>query len=116
LPTLADAEKYFKENVVHKDEWVNADTETKQAALNQAANQLYRYFQTYDAEKRPLPDEAIYEQALWILRKDDAIRQGEMGVQQVAVKGVSVLLAGSTRSISPEVFQIVGRRVGRAFV
>lgn len=114
--TLADANAYFDANVVHKDEWLEADDATKQTALNQASNQLYRFFSNYDAETKPIPDAAIFEQALWILRQDDAIRMGEMGVQQVAVKGVSVLLNGGARYISPEVFRIVGRRIGRAYV
>jgi hypothetical protein len=112
--TVADADQYFNENVLHNEEWTGADEDTKLRALNNAKAQLYRYFRNYNEETKPLPDAAIYEQALWLLRKDDANRKGEQGVMQVTVSGISVLMNRGPAYIAPEVFHIVGRRIGQS--
>lgn len=112
--TVADADQYFNENVLHNEEWTGADEDTKLRALNNAKAQLYRYFRNYNEETKPLPDAAIYEQALWLLRKDDANRKGEQGVMQVTVSGISVLMNRGPAYIAPEVFRIVGRRIGQS--
>lgn len=112
--TVADADQYFNENVLHNEEWTEADEDTKLRALNNAKAQLYRYFRNYNEATKPLPDAAIYEQALWLLRKDDANRKGEQGVMQVTVSGISVLMNRGPAYIAPEVFRIVGRRIGQS--
>ncbi|MFT4413193.1 hypothetical protein ACLM5H_04955 [Fredinandcohnia humi] len=111
--TVANADIYFNENVLHNEEWVTADEATKQRALNNAKKQLYRIYKTYNEVSKPLPDEAIYLQALWLLRLDDAVRKAEQGVRSVSVSGITVTLARQADFIAPEVVLIVGRRVGR---
>ena len=99
--------------MLHNAEWVGADQDRKQRALNNAGNQLYRiYRNSYDATK-PLPDEAVYEQAIWLLRIDDSIRKAEQGVSSVSVSGISISVQKINLSVAPEVLSILGRRVGR---
>ncbi|WP_157862979.1 hypothetical protein [Desulfofarcimen acetoxidans] len=42
--TITDADTYFISFVLHNAEWVDADQEWKQRALNNATNQLYRIY------------------------------------------------------------------------
>ncbi len=111
---VTDANAYFDENILHNDEWVNADDPKKTRALNQAEKMLYRHYFQYDPVENPIPDEAVFEQALWLLRIDDTIRRAEQGVKSVMVDGMMIQLAQVDRSISPAVISILGRRVGRS--
>ncbi|MCW2278734.1 hypothetical protein [Heliophilum fasciatum] len=105
------ADLYFAD-VLHNAEWVEADADTKRRALEQAEKQLYRYFKIYTPDNRPLPAAAMYEQAIWLLRMDEAVRKTQQGVRSVGVAGVQV--SGETvKPISPEVLILLGRRVGR---
>ena len=112
--TIANAESYFLNNVLHNSEWVDADAGQKQRALNNAGNQLYRFYKSsYDKTAKPLPDEAVYEQALWLLRIDDSVRKAEQGVASISVGGISISAQKVNLSVAPEVLNILGRRVGR---
>jgi hypothetical protein len=111
--TVEDADVYFNEYVLHNDEWVNADYSLKQRAVNSAMKQLYRHYTSYNQETRPIPDEAVFEQALWVLRIDDSFRRAEMGVTAINVAGISINMANVNRSLSPQVIAILGRKVGR---
>ena len=110
---LADAEVYFATNVLHNAEWVEADLATKTRALNNATNQLYRFYKYYNPETSPIKSEAIYEQALWLLRFDDALRKADMGVQALSVAGVSISLKNAPSYICTEAKTIIGRKVGQ---
>jgi hypothetical protein len=110
---VADADQYFAESVLHNEEWVNADYDKKQRALNNAGNQLYRIYKRYDEVNNPLPVEAVYEQALWLLRLDDTLKRAEQGVRAVNVAGVSVTLDRINNTVAPQVVAILGRKVGR---
>ena len=112
--TIANAENYFLNNVLHNTEWVEAEAGRKQRALKNAGNQLYRmYRNSYDETIKPLPDEAVYEQALWLLRIDDSIRKAEQGVSSISVSGINISVQKVNLSVAPEVLNILGRRVGR---
>ena len=111
--TITDADTYFTSFVLHNSEWVDADLGRKQLALNNAANQLYRIYRSYDETTKPLPDEAVFEQALWLLRIDDTIRKAEQGVASIYVSGISISVQKVNLSVAPEVLNILGRRVGR---
>lgn len=112
--TVANADVYFNDNVVHYEEWAGADEPKKQRALNQASKMLYRvYGFKYDPERNPVPEEAIYEQALWLLRLDDSIRKKDQGVNMIGVDGIQIMFANTDISLAPEVIRILGRRVGR---
>ena len=112
--TIANAENYFLNFVLHNAEWVDADAGRKQRALNNAGNQLYRMYRySYNETTKPLPDEAVYEQALWLLRIDDSIRKAEQGVSSISVSGISIGVQKVNLSVAPEVINILGRRVGR---
>ena len=111
---ITDADSYFNDFVLHNAEWLEADSDRKQRALNNAGNQLYRiYRNTYNATDKPLPDEAVFEQAIWLLRIDDSIRKAEQGVASISVSGISISVQKINLSVAPEVLNILGRRVGR---
>ena len=112
--TITDANTYFTSFVLHNTEWVDADQDRKQRALNNAANQLYRmYRHSYNETAKPLPDEAVFEQAIWLLRIDDSIRKSEQGVSSISVSGINISVQKVNLSVAPEVINILGRRVGR---
>lgn len=106
---LAVADKYFSESVLHNDAWVNADNDSKQRALNNASNILSRQYRN-----RTIPDEAVFEQAIWLLKISEARKQSEQGVVSYSIDGISVSLSQIDRTIAPNVIQILGRRVGRS--
>lgn len=108
--TLEQAEEYFDEYVLHSEEWDEADSKRRQKALNNAERVLYRYYSEYDetSESNRLPWEAVCEQAVWMLRMNDAVLQAEQGVMQVSAEGVSVLTKGKAAdTIAPEAKRIV---------
>lgn len=113
---LNSANDYFANEVLHADEWNEADTTTRQKALKNAENQLYRIYKNYNPDTKPLPEIAIYEQALWLLRIDDAIRRAELGVTSVSVGGINISVSRVNLAVSPEVVSIIGRRIGRSVV
>lgn len=106
---LQAAEKYFTEDVFINDAWVNADSDSKQRALNNADNILKRQYRTH-----AIPNEAVFEQAIWLLKITEARKQAEQGITSYSVDGISVQLSAIDRTIAPEVLQIVGRRVGQS--
>lgn len=110
---VTDADTYFSANVLWTDEWDAANATTKGKALTNAENQLYRYYNSYDIEDSTkwIPDNAVYEQALWLLRLDDSIRKAEQGVRQISVKGVTISVDRAASYIAPEVVRILGRRI-----
>lgn len=112
--SVANADAYFMSKVLHKEEWTQADEQTRQVALNNAQMNLLRIYKQYNDTDRPLPDEAVFEQALWLLRIDDSIRKAEQGVQTVSVSGISVSVNRVDLSVAPQVRLILGRRVGRS--
>lgn len=112
--TVTDADNYFTDNVLHNDEWLNADRPTKERALNNSKNQLYRHYRAYDPINKPLPDEAVFEQALWLLRIDDTMKRVQQGVRSINVNGISIQVDRIHNTFSPEVIAILGRRVGRS--
>jgi len=114
--SLGNAETYFATKVLHNTEWVEADPVTKQMALSNAEVQLYRIYNNYDPNEKPLPDEAVFEQALWMLRIDDSIRKAEQGVKTVSVSGVAVVVEAVNLSVAPNAALILGRRIGRTVI
>jgi hypothetical protein len=110
--SVDQAEEYFGTNVLFTDEWDSADYTKKEKALTNAENQLYRYYSAYNATDKPVPNEAVFEQALWLLRLDDSIRKAEQGVRQISVSGVTIAIDRAPDYIAPEVRKILGRRVG----
>ncbi|MBC9786307.1 hypothetical protein H1S01_17755 [Heliobacterium chlorum] len=88
------------------------DNTTRQRALHHAEVQLYRVFRNYRSDSRPLPEEAVFEQALWLLRMDETVRKSQQGITSVSVNGLGISMNPVSR-ISPEVIAILGRRVGR---
>ncbi|MFD9628673.1 hypothetical protein [Peribacillus muralis] len=112
--TYEEAVTYFEEEVLHNTQWVDADESTRKRALKNAENELYITFKRYKVDKNPLPKEAIFEQTLWLLRKDDTILRAEQGVTNVNLSGaIQMSLSGSSPKISPNVVRILGRKRGR---
>jgi hypothetical protein len=112
--TLADANTYFGTYVLHSDAWDEATDSVKQKALNQAEKDLYEVFTDYDINdpEKQLPNEAIYEQALWLLRIDDALQKAEMGVKNLTVEGVSISMSSAPPRIGPRVRQKIAAANG----
>ena len=106
---LAAADKYFTEFVLHNDAWVNADNDSKQRALNNASLILSRHYGNCT-----IPEEAVFEQAIWLLKISEARKQAEQGVTSYTVDGISISLSQIDRTISPNVISMLGRRVGRS--
>jgi hypothetical protein len=109
--TLAEAQAYFDSYVLHSEAWDEATTTQQTKALNQAEKDLYEVFTSYDINDvtKQLPNEAIFEQALWLLRIDDAMQQAEMGVRSVSVEGISISMTSPPPRISPRArFKING--------
>lgn len=105
---VQSADKYFDEYVFHNDAWVNATEPIKQRALNNAAMILKRYYGT----RRTIPDEAVFEQAHWLMKVSEAQRQAERGVTSYSIDGISVSMSNVDRTIAPTALSILGRRVG----
>ncbi len=112
--TVANAEVYFATQVLHNDEWVAADPAQKQRALANAKALLYRVYRNFSESTKPIPDKAVYEQALWLLRVDETIRKAEMGVKIISVSGMQIAVDKAPRTIAPQAVLIIGRRAGRA--
>jgi hypothetical protein len=104
---IATADVYFSEYVLHNDAWINADNDSKQRALNNAANILSRHYRRHQS----IPDEAVFEQAIWLLKISEARKQAEQGVTSYSIDGISVSLSNIDRTIAPQVISIMGRRV-----
>ena len=113
--TYEEASAYFETEVLHNTAWVEANEDTRKRALKAAENELYNEFPRYDREKRPVPAKAQFEQALWLLRKDDSILKAEMGVTNINLSGeFSMGLGGKVSKISPNAMRYIRtKRVGR---
>lgn len=112
--TYEDAILYFENEVLHNTAWVDAEEAMRKRALKNAENELYENFKQYKSTTKPLPNKAIFEQALWLLRKDDTILKAEQGVTNVNLSGaVQMSISGNTPKISPIVIKMLGRRKGR---
>ncbi|MBC9786289.1 hypothetical protein H1S01_17665 [Heliobacterium chlorum] len=109
---LSNANAYLTHRVLHNEDWMSADDITRQRALNTAEIQLYRLFRRFQPDIYPIPEEAVFEQALWLLRMDETIRKTQQGVKSVSVSGLSISM-DRVNPVSPEVIAILGRRVGR---
>ena len=107
---IVTADTYFNDEVFHNDEWVNADSASKGRALKNASNILSRHYPKHTA----IPDQAVFEQALWLMKISEARKAAEQGVSSYSIDGISVSIANVDRSIAPAVQQIMGRRVGQS--
>lgn len=106
---LQTAEQYFTESVANNDAWVNADSDQKQRALNNASNIISRRY-----PNRTIPDEAVFEQAIWLLKISEARKTAEQGVTSYSIDGISVSLSQIDRTLAPETIAMLGRRVGQS--
>jgi hypothetical protein len=115
--TVENADAYFQNEVFLNDAWVNADTASKQRALKNAENMLYRFYKALDPVDKPVPDKAVYEQAYFIMLIDETIQKSALGVRQVSVSGIAISLdtyGKTTRGlpISPEAQAVVSQEAG----
>lgn len=105
---------YFDAEVLHNQSWLDADEATRNRALKNAEAELYTNFPRYKIGTNPLPEKAVYEQSLWLLRMDDNIQRAELGVTNVNLAGaIQMTVSGGTSRISPVVIRMLGRRRGR---
>jgi hypothetical protein len=113
---IQTADTYFQTEVLLNEAWVNADTATKQRALKNAENMLYRAFRHFNKTTKPVPEIAVFEQAYFLLLVDETIQKSALGVKQVSVSGISISVDAPSYPISPEVRMILGGtvRVGRS--
>lgn len=112
--TIAEAEVYFATLVLHNDEWVEAEPGQKQRGLANAKALLYRVYRNFNDEGNSLPDEAVFEQALWLLRIDETLRKAELGVKAISVSGMQIAVDKAASMVAPQAVLIIGRRAGRA--
>lgn len=106
---LSKANEYFETYVIDNSMWTKSDEATKNRALANAERMIVRHYR-----KVQIPDEAVYEQALWLLKVSEARKQAEQGITSYSIDGISVTLSQVDRSFSPSVISILGRRVGRS--
>lgn len=106
---VVTADAYFDEFVLNNDAWKKADESLRKRALNNASRILSRHY-----PRRIISEEAIFEQAVWIMKISEARKQSAQGVVSYSIDGISVTLSQIDRSISPEVISILGRRVGQS--
>lgn len=112
--TYEDAVIYFETEVLHNQPWLDAEETTRKRALKNAENVLYETFTSFNSEKKPLPAKAIYEQALWLLRKDDNVRQAEMGITNINLSGeLSISMSQNQSDIAPTVKTIIRSARGK---
>jgi hypothetical protein len=114
--TYEDAVAYFETEVLHNQNWLEADEDTRNRALKNGESELYRFFSSYKREEKPLPKEAVFEQALWLLRQDETTKRAELGVTNTNLSGeISISMQGRTQPIAPNVIRIIrqARKVGR---
>lgn len=109
------AAQYIESEVLHNAAWTEADRPTQERALKAAENQLYLEYTRFDREKKPIDQKAIFEQAVWLLRMDDAVLKAEQGVTNINISGeFSMGLGGTFKKISPMAVSIIRKkRVGR---
>src|SRR5690606_42159920 len=94
MATIADANTYFDTYVVHNEPWTRADDNKKQRALNEAEVDLIEAYRQFYEDSSDLPDEAIYQQALWIRRQNETIMSQDFNVIGTSVSGISVQMIG----------------------
>jgi hypothetical protein len=115
--TVENADTYFQNEVFLNDAWVTADNASKQRALKNAENMLYRFYKALDPVDKPVPDKAVYEQAYFIMLIDETIQKSSLGVKQVSVSGIAISLDNygkATRGlpISPEAQAVISQETG----
>lgn len=115
--TYEEAVAYFENEVLHNTAFIEADPVKRNRALKSAENELYSSFPMFDKATKPLPNTAIYEQAIWLLRKDDTILKGELGITNINLSGeVSLSVSQKDNRIAPNVKNILRmsrKKVGR---
>ena len=112
--TYEEAVNYFETEVLHNQPWLDAEETTRKRALKNAENILYETFTGFNSEKKPLPAKAIYEQALWLLRQDDNVRQAEMGITNINLSGeLSISMSQNQTRIAPSVKAIIRSARGK---
>lgn len=106
---LINANAYFETFVIDNTAWNSADEATKNRAIANASRMIERHYR-----KATIPDEAVYEQALWLLKLSEARKHSEQGVTSYSIDGISVSLSQVDRTFAPSVISILGRKVGRS--
>lgn len=112
--TYEEAVNYFETEVLHNQQWLDADETKRKRALKNAENILYETFTGFNRDKKPLPSKAVYEQAMWLLRQDDNVRQAEMGITNINLSGeLSISMSQSQTRIAPNVQVIIRSARGK---
>lgn len=100
--------EFITNSIVHNEDFLNAPVEKQNAAIIQAERQLKNYY----GLKKEITLEAVCLQAIWILRIDDTMKRAEQGVSSISLNGISISIGSNRVYISPEVTQLLGRRLG----
>lgn len=104
-----EVKTYITENILKNELFIKATGEEQKRAVKEAEQQLKNFY----GEKTELPIQAIAYQALWLLRVDDAVQRSEQGVSSISLNGITISTKSPRPHISPEVFLLLGRRIGR---
>lgn len=109
-----DAVQYFETEVLFNDPWTTAENAKQLRALKNAENLLYSTFSMYNRDKKPLPQNAIFEQALWLLRQDDTTLKAELGYTSISLSGeINVSVNSNVPKIAPNVTAIIRKSRGK---
>ena len=112
---LDRANKYIENNVFAHEVWSLLDDKNKTTALNRASLDLYNYYKgRFNKLDDPIPEEAIFLQALFLVEKTEPEKYAEKGVKMYMVDGMQVVTKDIDRSISPYVIKMLGRKLGRS--
>lgn len=103
---------YITENILKNELFVKATGEEQNRAIREAEQQLRNFY----GKNIELPTEAIAYQALWLLRVDDSLQKAEQGVNSISLNGITISTKSPRPHIAPEVFLLLGRRVGRFYL
>jgi hypothetical protein len=104
-----EVKTYITENILKNEIFIKATEEEKNRAIREAEQQLRNFY----GKKNEFPTEAISYQTLWNLRVDDSIEKAEQGISSISLNGISISVNSPRSIISPQVTQILGRRIGR---
>ena len=103
---------YITENILKNELFIKATGEEQNRAMKEAEQQL----KTFYGENKEFPPQAIAYQTLWLLRVDDAIQKAEQNVSSISLNGISISTKSPRPHIAPEVFLMLGRRIGRFYI
>jgi len=91
---FTEVQDYILNNIYYVERWTDLNElgdeadRIKQVVVNNAETALLRELPHHFNEDNPVPIDALAEQCLFILEKDDSVRRAEMGVSYFMASGL----------------------------